>query len=288
MDRVIPDLENRCKNGESVQCIDNDRRIIRLTQTKRVKLGNDREGVALLFSLGDRDKADPGFANFETGQIRIERKKENEGGGLSVHAIIELTPTKVRGHFYRVVYEDVTGFGRTLLQGFLRHEFKIICEEAGAKFRRQNNRELKTRPLVELTGHASEPLKKSLKTGQLQYVELIDYVTDDLGMDEGFFVKTARRNLAISISKDQPAGDGLKIIEKIKEWAKKEGYANMRVRWREPTIKKPRSANIEVMKADAGEALFVKNAELHLKYALPDISDHMSDELINKMRELLD
>lgn len=284
----IPYLKKRQENDLSFQVIDNERRVIRLSALREVKLSNGSPAVAMLFCLGDRDKADPGFTNFKTGKVRIPKRAADEAGGLSVHAVIALRPTQKGGHLYRMVYEDVSGFGRSLLQGFLRAEFKTISDEQDLTFKREGSKEpLKTRPMVELSGHASDKLKDSIKEGRLLHVELINYREKSLGFDEAKFISSVRRDLSLSIGKNLPQGEALKFIERVKEYARKNDYEAMRVRWKEPQASKAHSAKVDTARVDAGEALFVKSAEVTLRQALPDISDTMSDELVSKIKDFV-
>lgn len=284
----IPHLEDRCKNDLSFQEIDKGRRVIRLLEIKQVELSDGELGVALLFSLGDLDKADPGFTNLKTGAVRIPRRGKDEAGGLSVHALLRLKSTKPRGHLYRMVYEDVSGFGRTLIQGFLRSEFKVIANEQELTFKRDGSKErLKTRPLVEISGHASDKLKDSLRKGRLLHVELVNYLEKDFGFDEARYISLVRRDMSLSVAKELPQGDALTFVQKMKEYAKKNNYESMRVRWREENSSKPNSAKVDTARQDAGEALFIKFQQVDLESSLPDISDKMSDELIGKMKDIL-
>lgn len=288
LDEFIPYLKKRQASDLCFQVIDNERRVIRLSALKEIKLANGTPAVALLFSLGDRDKADPGFTNFKTGKVRIPKRADDEAGGLSVHAVISLKPTQKGGHLYRMVYEDVSGFGRSLIQGFLRAEFKIISDDQGLTFKREGSKEpLKTRPMVELSGHASDRLKDSIKEGRLLHVELINYREKNLGFDESKFIRSVRRDLSLSIGKGLPQGEALKFIEKVKEYARKNDYEAMRVRWKDPQASKAHTAKVDTARADAGEALFVRSAEVTLRQSLPDISDTLSDELISKIKDFV-
>lgn len=284
----IPYLQKRAADGRAFQVIDNDRRVIRLSDIKPLKTSAGTSAVAMLFALGDRDKADPGFTHFVTGKVRIPKRQKDEAGGLSVHGVVSLKPTTEGGHLYRMVYEDVTGFGRSLIQGFLRSEFKTISDDQELTFEREGKRNVKTRPMVELTGHASDKLKNSLKQGRLLYIELVDYVEGDFGFDEARYVKQARRDMNLSISKELPQGEALTFVEKVKVFARRNGYDAMRVRWRDPAITKPQTAKVDTAKQDAGEAFFIKSSEVNLRNGLPDISATMSNELINKMKDLLE
>ncbi|WP_165220354.1 hypothetical protein [Affinirhizobium pseudoryzae] len=284
---VLPELKKRCDNGVAVETIDAERRIIRLSNMAIVKLADGSDGMAMLFCLGDREKADTGVTNVHTGKVRIFEKDNDEVGGLSVHVVARMTPATPGSFFYRMVMEDVPGFGRTLIQNFLRSQFRVICDELSFTFKRNEKSEVKTRPMVELVGHASEKLKNSIAEGRLLHVELIDYVEQDFGFDEAKFIKQARKNLNLSISKKLPEGDQLSMVEKIKVWAKGAGYESMRVRWKDPESTKPQSAKLDTAKQDAGEAFFIRTAEVKFTTPLPDICETMSGELVTEMKKLL-
>lgn len=284
---LIPFLQMRCDEGTAVEIIDAEKRVIRLSQMKTVRLQDGAPAVAMLFCLGDRDKADAGVTHFTTGAVRIFEKDEDEVGGLSAHALIRLTPSKPKGHLYKAVLEDVTGFGRTPIQSFLRSQFKIICDDQDFSFRRDDKRQIKTRPMVELAGHASDKLKNSLAQGKLLHIEMVDYEEIDFGLDEGKFLKKARRGLNVSVSKSLPQSDQMNLVERARLWARNNGYATMRVRWKEPSSSRPQSAKVETAKADAGEAFFIKTAEVAFATPLPEVCATISDELINEMKKAL-
>jgi hypothetical protein len=284
---VLPELKKRSDAGDAVEVIEAERRIIRLSESQPVRLADGSIAMALLFCLGDREKADTGVTDFKTGKVRVFEKAEDEVGGLSAHALIRMAPDKPGSYLYRMVLEDVSGLGRTLVQNFLRSQFKIICDELGFTFKRNDKNDVKTRPMVELVGHASEQLKTSLNEGRLLQVELIDYVEEDFGFDEAKFIKVARRNLNLSISKKLPEGDQLKMVEKIKSWAKGQGYETMRIRWKDIESTKPQSAKVDTAKQDAGEAFFIRTAEVKFRTPLADICENISKEMVIEMQKLL-
>jgi hypothetical protein len=285
---LIPALKARVESGEAIQVIDNERRVIRMSAISDVRSPKGEAACAILFNLGDRAKADPGFTNFETGAVRVAKRRAGEAGGLSVHAVVSLVPTQTGGHLYRMLYEDVSGFGRSLIQDFLRAQFRIICDEQGAKFRRDDQRELKTRPMVELHGHASTRLRDSLAAGRLLHVELIDHMKEDFDFDEQGVVKTVRRDLSFSVSNALPHGEALSFVERVKAWAKANGYETMRLRWKEESVQRPLTAKVDTARLDAGDAFFVRTTEVTLNGGLADVSEAMSDELIDKICALLD
>ncbi|MCO6410124.1 hypothetical protein [Hoeflea alexandrii] len=285
LDQLTPHLQKRVDDGLAFKVIDNEQRVIRLSSMKQVELPNGEPAVALLFCLGDKEKADAGVTNIKTGDVRLFEKEEDEVGGLSVHAVIQLRPTTPNGFVYRTVMEDVTGFGRTPIQTFLRSQFRDICDDQDVTFPREDKKPLKTWPLVELAGHASEKLKTSISEGRLLHLELITYAEIDIGMDEGKFLKAARQNLSLSVSKKLPQGDYLDFLDKVKVWAKSKGYDTMRVRWKDDDTSKPHSAKVDTAKADAGEAFFLRTAEVTVTTPLAEVCAKMSDELIEAMKK---
>ena len=162
------------------------------------------------------------------------------------------------------------------------------AELSGLTFKREGSKDdLKTRPMVEISGHASDKLKDSIQQGRLLHIELINYKEKNLGFDEAKFISSVRRDMSLSIAKALPQGNALKFLEKVKEYAKKNDYEAMRVRWREPQAAKAHTAKVDTARSDAGEALFVKFAEIKLRQPLPDICDTMSDELISKIKDFV-
>jgi len=285
----IAPLLQRIEAGKAVHIIDDERRVVRLSVGRKIRTTKKKSAIAMLFCLGDREKADPGFTNWTTGKVRVAERNAGETGGLCLHAVLSLEPDKDQLR-YRMVIEDVTGFGRSIIQAFLRHEFRKISEDAGATFERANGNIIKTRPLVELVGHGSDLLKNSLASGRLLNVELVDYVTTNLGFDEAQYIKTARRDLRLSIAKSLPEGEGLTFIEKLQLFARKKGYEKMLIRWRDPSLQKPQNAQLDTdpAKSDASEALFVKSIEIDLDAPLAEVSEDLCDELVKKMKDLVE
>ena len=136
-------------------------------------------------------------------------------------------------------------------------------------------------------GGSRAKLKDSIQQGRLLHIELINYKEKNLGFDEAKFISSVRRDMNLSIAKALPQGNALKFLEKVKEYAKKNDYEAMRVRWREPQAAKAHTAKVDTARSDAGEALFVKFAEIKLRQPLPDICDTMSDELISKIKDFV-
>jgi hypothetical protein len=119
------------------------------------------------------------------------------------------------------------------------------------------------------------------------HIELVNYREKNLGFDEAKFISSVRRDMSLSIKKELPQSETLGFVERVKEYAKKNNYEAMRVRWREPNVGKPRTAKVDTARQDAGEALFVKFDEVKLNNPLPDICETMSDELIRKIKDFV-
>ena len=286
LEELIDYLIVRWKNGLAVEQIDAGKRVIRLLDIKKVSIDN-KSAVALLLCLADADKSDSGVTNIKTGEVRILDKFDDELGCCCAHLLVNLTPTEKDGYIYNAILEDISGLGKTLIQRFMRTQFRNICNEKDYSFRKETNAEVKTRPLVELAGHASDELVQSLKTGSLQYIELNTYQEIDLGFDEGKYLKSCSRKINISVSKNLPQSDTMTLLEKMRTYAKGAGYDTMRVRWKVPSQTKPQTAKIDTDKTDASEAVFIKTSEIQLINPLEEVSSMICDELINSMQKHL-
>lgn len=286
LEELIDHLIVRCQNGLAVEQIDAGKRIIRLLDIKKVRSDN-KSAVALLLCLADADKSDSGVTNIKTGEVRILDKFDDELGCCCAHLLVNLTPTEKDGYIYNAILEDISGLGKTLIQSFMRTQFRNICKDTGYSFQREKNDNVKTRPLVELAGHASEELVQSLKTGSLQYIELNNYHQIDWGFDEGKYLKSSSRKINISVSKKLPQSDTMNFLEKIRTYAKEAGYDTMRVRWKVPSQSKPQTAKIDTDKKDTSEAVFIKTSEIQLINPLEEVSSMICVELINSMQKHL-
>jgi hypothetical protein len=82
---------------------------MRIKDARIVDISADRQGLALLFSIGDPRGANPSFENSKTATIRTIEKEENEGKAIAAHCLVSLTERPTQR--YRMVMEDIRGLG---------------------------------------------------------------------------------------------------------------------------------------------------------------------------------
>ena len=286
VEELVPALLKMVKDSDAHYLRDNERRILHISQAKRVTSPDTKEKfLALLITLGDRDRADPGFFKFATKKNRIVKKEDDEGGALTAHMLIALTPDPRNKHIHLALLEDVPGLGRSLVQAFLRHLFRRICKEEDRIWQKEDGGEVRTWPAVELAGHQAEKLKHALKRGGLQTIELVRYEQDD-EFDEQAFIRKTTQKVLLSVSPELPAGETMNLIQRISAKAAAKKYTDMRVRWRNEDMEKADSAYIPTARQDVGEALFVRSDEVQLDTVLPDCSEDFCNELLRKMLKL--
>lgn len=278
-------LEKLVSTDEASYFRDNERRVVKVSKLQMVKSTGGTEAVALLLMLGDRDRADPGFINFDTGKNRIIKKHENEGGALSAHVLLSLDPTEFKGYVYSLTLEDVPGLGRTLLEDFFRYILRKICKDEDRRWKKDGG-EVQQWPDVEVAAHQSQRLRSALEGGGLQAIELVEYIKADMGFDEAAHVKKKTRRLTINVSREIPKEETMGIIEKVRVYALGENYSEMRLRWKNEAQSKSETAYIPMSRQDVGEALLTRSSEVSLKTILPDCSDDICDELLKKMIEI--
>jgi hypothetical protein len=139
---------------------------------------------------------------------------------------------------------------------------------------------------VELSGHQSELLRNAIKEGKLLGFELWDDRVESGGFDERDIVKKQRRELKLSVSPQLSSARYKQAIERVKAWAAKNKYTDMRVRWRDPSVSKPQAVTFPTAKQDAGEALFVKQVEVSVKNPLPQGCDKIRNDLVQRIKEV--
>lgn len=285
---LIGPLKKRVDDGKAIKTIDGDRRVLRVNHLQFTKARSGADVAVFLFSISDLDSADPSFQHIVTGKVRTEAKRPQEGGAVTVHALMRLDPYPQKGHVYQVVYEDVAGLGRSRVQELLRSEFKHISEELDLRYERESGSLVKTRPMVELAGHQSEMLKEALRAGRLLGFELWDDEVKSRGFDEQKYVKRQRRELKISVTPDLTRSEAAQAVEQVKIWGRQNDYGQMRVRWQSPSSSKPEATAFPTAKADAGEAMFVRQVEVRVSTPLPQGCESIRNDLVQEMFKVME
>ncbi|ATW02358.1 hypothetical protein CHN51_01575 [Sphingorhabdus sp. YGSMI21] len=250
---------------------------MRIKDARIVNISADRQGLALLFSIGDPRGANPSFENSKTATIRTIEKEENEGKAIAAHCLVSLTERPTQR--YRMVMEDIRGLGRTRLRDMLAKELKVISENYNLEYTNNSNEQVATYVLPDLEGHKSERLTASLERGTITGIHLVDSNSTH-HMDEIDGAEITRRELKVSLA-HVPGQDKTPVIERIKQWAAEENYDRMRLVWNDPEgAGKPEKAWVETAQQDVRDTYFVKQVKVRVDHPLDEACESLRDDLI--------
>ena len=275
-------LQVRQQAGKSVKLINNKTAAIRIQD---MTFCDEHECVVLLLSYCDTNAADPVFEELETGVLRSEPKLEGEGVAISAHAMISLRPKVSHHNIYLMLLEDVPGIGKTKLDPFFNSEFKEVSDFSW--FDADDSKRKSCRPVSETVGHPSQTLRNDLERGVLQNMELISYESDD-ELDEEGETELVRTVMTIKPKRKSLSGSAaLDVVEKVKMFGRKHGFTNQKIRFKRTDAERQRTVPINTAREDAGDALYTRYEVVTVGEPLPQCSDTIRKDVVDKMVDLL-
>jgi hypothetical protein len=280
-EQVAP-LLDRVLAGVSSKSIDRDTRRVRIAAAERIDVAGS-PCLALVFTLGNQNAADPSFLDLTLGTARDATRGENEVKGVGAHCVIRLTPTPEHPRRHLVMLEQTAGIGRTIVERLLNSELAEIALARGDNFvSAVSGRAIKVRPIAHMSGHKSDQLEEALRTGTFAPIELID-TTPDANFDEPGKFRAKRRVMRIELV--APPGERREVLERISAKAREAGYQRMRINWRPTGATRPNESEIATDLADLSEALFTKRELIHIEAGMSECSHTLRQDFIAAMVE---
>lgn len=282
LDDYVDDIVAWAARGEAKRIFENESRVTRIAEARRVNLEDGSPAVAMLITLGDRRGADPAFIHFENGQARDAEKQEGEVKGVSAHCIIRLTEDQDAGGRYRMFLEEIRGIGRTPVTRLLSTVLREIATDRGERFRNpQTNRMNAYRPVVEVHPRRSREMAAALDTGSFLPVELLD-TRPIPAFDENPEYQVRRHQLTVKV-RPQAGRTFRQAVSDLAALAHQQGYSHMRVSWRLPGEHRGGSSEMRTDLADIGTALFAHRELVHVENGLSECSPELNDEFVDAM-----
>ena len=280
----IDDLLVRIENDEAKRVFENENRITRIVDGRRIELLDGNPAFAMVITLGDRRGADPSFLHFDNGNVRDAEKFEGEVSGSSAHCVVRLTPDEGFPGRYRMLMEETRGIGRTPITRLLTSEFKAIAKDRNERFRNPNtNRMNAYRPIGEVHPRRSKEIGTALDHGSFMPVELFD-TSRIPAFDENPEFSVRRHLITVKVL---PA-EGRSMKEALADLAnlgRQNGYDRMRVSWRVPGELRGGSSEMATDLADVGTALFAHRELTEVENALSECAPAINDEFLARMIE---
>lgn len=220
----VPTLRTLLKDKKAHYEINKGKSVIRL-----LALTEAPTHYSLLFQYANREASDPAFANLKTGISRVAKKGDDEGLGATAHMIIEKNASNPAfPNTYAAVIEEVPGITRALLSQALTSFFR----DCGFTFQKPDSKnDLKCRPIVEISFHASSTLEKTLNTGYLAGIVATRKVAEN-SLDEEGSVRIDEQILKIS-TKFKTGEKAVHAVKKAYDKLRTMGYGTMRITYRD-------------------------------------------------------
>lgn len=294
---VFNKIERTWKNGNAVNQYRNKELTIRLKDFKKV------QGFAvLLIHVSDIKATDPAFSNIQTGDVRVEEKKPDEGIGAACHVIFSTDCINKKKGWHLSIIEEVVGIPKSTIEQFLTHLLKKSCSTNFKKPGKENNRDLICRPMAVFNGHASSTLKNSLSNSSLQGITLLNH-NEGKFIDDDEELLMSEQVIKLKVTGAPTGNKAIDIIKFATEYGKKQNFDEVRVQYSEVVgeevkkdskgetkirqVKKQRTVPFSSKEVDIANLLFTKSEMVDLNDPIGQCEDKIHKELSNKMKKLL-
>lgn len=276
---IVKDIAARVEKKESFQILREGTCAIRIQD---IEIDNQNQIATILINLSDKNVSDPVFANLTSGELRIEPKLDGEGIALSAHMCISLEEQNGLPDVYFCCIESVVGLTRSIIEPFLTHEIK---EATSFSFKNEDGRVLKCRPIVDMNVYMSKTLQEDLERGSLLGVEL--YSNEPVkDFDEDTFVKETRSSILVK-TKRLSGEDAFSFIDRMKGYAKSNGFSDIKIRFEEPARGRHKSVWTGSDKEDLRDIVYGKDKLIGVKHSLDQCSEKIHQELATEMKKIV-
>lgn len=274
-------LERRAAAGEALRRFENENRITRIADTRRVDLPDGSPALAFIVTLGDKRGAHPAFIHFDEGIARDAEKQPGEVRGASAHCLLKLQHDDDNPSHHRLLIEEVRGIGRTPITRLLASELKQIAEEQGEVFRDPSDgRQRPFRPVIQVHPRQSKEMSDALAGMASLPVTLID-TSPVLAFDESPEFRVRKHLLTVKVT---PVGRSMtEAVQDLAALGLRQNYDRLRVSWRPRGATRSASSEMATDLADIGTALMAHRVEITLATPLSDCSDRLRDDFISAM-----
>jgi len=239
--------------------------------------------LILLFHRASPDAADPAYrkkAREEAGTtvtIRKAQKEDGEEQSVSAHLIIADGP--IREGVFRAALEEIPGISMAVLRRVIAHSLADYRYEFERK-----KKAIETYSTFKPTGVPSETLTGALKSGSLEYVNLVRPAKADFVDADGLFqpqIETMRLKVEGEITSD----NWQKLLPDFIKKARVAGWTDFSV---DLELDDNRRRTVKMDKQEeAKEVLFVRSEEIAFETELEVCSINIIPEVVSKVLKLI-
>lgn len=283
LEKILPHLMKRIDDSESVKIVKNETAAIRIS---KYKLYKKEKVIVLLLQYCDKNVTDPVFQDLKKGELRTEEKLDGEGIAVSAHVAISIESHDPVGICYKFLLEEIPGLGRSRLSPFIKSELKNASGDLFTyKDVNDSNKSKIIRPSADILGTPTKKLSEEFSDGVvLNHIDLIQLKPKKNFDEEGYY-RVSERALKI-VPNISTAAKIPEILRKVFKLAKKEGYDDIKIRYKKDG-KKQKTAVLGSTLGDITDALVVRTEEVKSKKELKQCMDELSVCISNKMVEFI-
>jgi len=276
---IIKDIAVRVERKESFQILREGTCAIRIQD---IEVDEENQIAILLISLADTNVSDPAFANLASGDLRIEPKLDGEGIAISAHVCMSLIEQNEIPDIYFCCIESVIGLTKSVIEPFLTHEIK---EATSYSFKNEEGKTIKCRPIIDMDVYMSKKLQEDLEHGSLLGIELYSN-NPVVDLDEENYVKETRYSITVKTKK--VSGEvAFGFIDRIQEYAKLNGFNEMKIRFEEPARRKQKSVRAGSDKEDLRDLVYGKDKLIGTRKAIDQCSEKIHIEIASAMKNIV-
>jgi hypothetical protein len=279
LSEVLNEFLKLIDDGEAVHLIQNETCSVRIQQYRHDK---KNDILFLLVQLADTKVTDPSFQMIESGELRSEPKEDGEGIASSTFLAIDLQPANKKMPKYRVLCEDVPGLGRTKLSPAFTHYGRLL---SASIWKDAEGKERTSRPAFLFTPSSSTPLGKELEEKLLSQIDLTQIRHKKGAFDEDGVLEEVERRIIIKVKAKVRGKDAIKLLDRVREKAKDQNYANMKVTYKGQGAQ--RSQGFGTVREDIGDVMTLAVTDVTVQEPRSQCEPEIRDDVVAKLREIV-
>jgi len=269
------------KQTNLVKMFNKETRALRLSD---IKVLNEQGAAVLLWQFGDKNLADPAFCNMQTGDVRVEEKKELEGIAASCHMIISLDRSK--NSIYHIVRERIPTLANYYFISALNTFFKEYYPQKYRKEIKPNvYKDGNYRAIINIDPLMAQTLREDLKRGVLSGVELVKHHSIKERLDEGASIVEETKSLKVDITGHFEGDKAVGLLEKIKRI--RPNYDDLIVRYKRNDSKQ-KTVGVDMTVDDFSNIIYDKIERIFVNRKVEQCCIEIHKELFQKMFKLLE
>lgn len=282
--RIVPELIKRIENKTAKKTIANGNATLSISDYDY----NEKDNILILtVHNSDKTATDPAFKNDNTGNVRIEKKKADEGVAVSSHVAISLTPNDKLQTKFDFLLETMTGLSRSTLTPFLKSEIKSASDNLGLEF---EDKDTNTNKPYKLAGEINAtPSKKFIdelndgNTSNITGFELVRHNIDKSFDEDGFYAENITRTY---LKRQKPLKGKIQdIIKSIQKKAKEEEYDEVKIKY--TSDDKAHTASLHTTKQDLKDILICKEKKIKSPTAIQQCEKEILPIFKNKLTKFI-